>query len=206
MDPVAPTTLSSEDLCAAATPRGALLLVRSILGFPHGTRVALLDVERIKPRILVDGCMENIDGMDSAAEKLGDRCRVGVWDALAQAEWTVAWTRDAPFELHRPGGKGFAQVHKELHRTGGGLSLVGDPTIQFTPLRFDAYVDGEWVHRGVRAFIEGREVPIHSKTDIEWMADPTYDALDLAMDAAWASLLAATLGACFGVPVEDRIR
>ena len=199
-------SLTAETIRDAATPRGALLLVRSILSFPKGARVAMFDVERVRPRLLIDGYLADPEILADVAAALGERCRVGLWDALAATQWTVAWTQDAPFELHRPSGKGFAQVDDELHRTGGGLSLVGDPTIQFTPLRFDAYVDGEWVHRGVRAFIEGRDVPIHTKSDIEWMVDPTYDAIDLAMDAAWASLLAATLGECFGVPVEDGIR
>ncbi len=200
-------SVTAESLIAAAPPRGALLLVRSILAFGEGPRVALMDVERTKPRVLADGMLGDPDGLDRVADALGARLSVGLWDAMASGPWTVAWTTERPFELHRPNGKGFAQVDDELHRTGGGLSLVGDPTIQFTPIRVDAYVDGEWVHRGVRAFTrEGLEVVIHSTSDIEWMADPTYDALDLAMDAAWASLLAATLGDAFGVPVEDGIR
>jgi hypothetical protein len=200
-------SITAESLISAATPRGELLLVRSILSFPQGTRVGLLDLERTKPRVLLDGMLADPEALTRVADHFGERLRVGLWDAMAATEWAVAWTTERPFELHRPNGKGFAQVDEELHRTGGGLSLVGDPTLQFVPLRLDAYVDPEWIHRGVRAFTkEGLEVPIHTMSDIEWMADPTYDALDLAMDAAWASLLAATMGECFGIPVEDTIR
>lgn len=200
-------SVTADALISAAPPRGALLLVRSILAFGAGPRVGLLDIERTMPRLLAEGTLSDPAGFERVLTTLGGRARAGLWDALLSGPWTVAWTSDGPFELHRPNGKGFAQVDDELHRTGGGLSLVGDPTIQFTPLRVDAYADGEWVHRGVRAFTRtGMEVVIHSTSDIEWMADPTYDALDLAMDAAWASLLAVTLGDAFGIPVEDGIR
>ncbi len=199
--------ITAASLISSATPRGELLLARSILSFPLGTRVGLLDVERTKPRVLADGMLADPDDLTKVATHFGGRIRVGLWDAMATTNWAVAWTTERPFELHLPNGKGFAQVDDELHRTGGGLSLVGDPTLQFAPLRVDAYVDPEWVHRGVRVFAEGGlEVPIHTTSDIYWMADPTYDALDLAMDAAWASLLAVTIGDCFGIPVEDKIR
>ena len=200
-------SITADSLISAATPRGDLLLVRSILSFHRGTRVGLLDIERTQPRVLLDGLLADPDALDRVADALGDRLRLGLWDAMAATEWGVAWTTEPPFELHRPNGKGFAQVDDELHRTGGGLSMVGDPTLQFVPVRVDAYVDPEWVHRGVRAFTQaGHEVPLYTTSDLEWMTDPTYDALDLAMDAAWASLLAAAVGECFSIPVEDSIR
>lgn len=200
-------SITREALLAAATPRGGLLLVRSLFEFGTGPRVGLLDVERTKPRLLADGLGAPGLDLEEVSARWGSRARLGLWDALAATDWTVAWTDRGPFELHRPNGKGFAQVDAELHRTGGGLSLVGDPTLAFTPARVEAYVDPEWVHRGVKAHTAtGLEVVLHATSDIEWMADPTYDALDLAMDAAWASMLAQSLGAALGVPIDDGIR
>lgn len=160
-------------------------------------RVGVLTLELLAaPQLLADVWLAPED-VGRLVEHLAPRrvVRRGAWDVMFATPWTLAWTDDeAPFWLVDP--KGVVVEHD-----GATLRLRGDVVLGVSAVReVEAHVTADWLSREVRLHRDDGEVLTIARVCDEFaLVDPTYDAMRLACDAAWASSLTRALASSLGV-------
>lgn len=124
--------------------------------------------------------------------------RRGEWDVLYATGYSVAWTTDGvPFELWDWEGPLASQNGDMLTVRGFTPCLISDIEC------IEAYIGTDWVNRGVRCRLKsGKTIPIAEANEVSAAIDPTYDGLDLLVDASWVSSLAWAMGEALGLTVK----
>lgn len=176
--------------------RGPFLVASSGLGFGDelAPRVGVLDVSGAKPTPLWSGFVRR-DEVETLITMLSGRgpTRRGEWDAMFAIDYEFTWTvGDDPFSVWTGDGV-LATV------SSGELLVRGTPITAIHQV--ESYADASWVERGVRLQLSGGSAVIIASAE-DWMAeaDPTYDRINLDVDAWWAEALGAELAARLGVP------
>lgn len=189
---VVPSTV--DEVLHALGEVGPCWVVDGAWGFDKGRfrRGCVVATPEETPRIAWDGYVAP-DDIDRLTRILG--ARRGDGDAMFAGAWKLMWTCDGgPLRLIDREGlllsadKGLAHVR--------GVGVV-------RPARVEAWVDPDWIRRGVRLVDAlGDEITLVETRELIASIDPTYDWLDLDCDAGWASAAAAAIGRALGVQVR----
>lgn len=188
---VVPSTV--DEVLHALGDLGGCWVADGAWGFDRGRfrRGCVVATPEEAPRIAWDGYVTP-DDLDLLARILGARRADG--DAMFATAWKLMWTCD---------GGPLRVIDREglLLRADNGLADVRGAGI-IRPVRVEAWVDPDWVRRGVRLIDALGDEVLLAETH-EWVAqiDPTYDWLDLDCDAGWASAAASAIGRALGVEV-----
>ena len=156
-------------------------------------RIGVLDLSS-RPKVLLDAWTLR----DSLAELPPNS--VGGWDVMFATSWRWAWG-GTPFAVWSRGGWtakvnargcalirrfGFEREHEIQHVRVDGLSW--------------------WLTQRVGLFTTaGKTIWVARRRELGPLIDPTYDDLDLAVDAGWASSLGAALANALEVPLEANL-
>jgi hypothetical protein len=155
-------------------------------------RVSVIAVDA-RPRVRADAWMAPAE-IEKLVKALG--ARQGETDAMYATRWSLLWATSPFFCLWDRRGKR-AWVED------GRLCLRRDVLDKEQLVAVEAYVERGAVERGVRiSLVSGKRRVIARQR--EWMAkiDPTYDHIDLFVDASWARSLARSMAAALDIPLE----
>jgi hypothetical protein len=155
-------------------------------------RVSVIAVDA-RPRVRADTWMAP-EEIEKLVRALG--ARRGETDAMYATRWNLLWASDPTFCVWDRRGKRAWVEH-------GCLCLERDVLEREQLRAVEAYVERGAVERGVRiSLVSGKPRVIARQR--EWMVkiDPTYDHIDLFVDASWARSLARSLATALQIPLE----
>jgi hypothetical protein len=185
---------------------GGVLLVGPGQFTPHpgAVRVCVLRVDGpAKPVQLWDGALPEADlPAFTAALSAFARVLPAELDTLAATRWNLAWTvPPAPFVLYRR--RGLACLVEDDN-----LVLVDwlgrRATHHVDTLRHVlAWISKDWTSRGVSVVARsGAHLLVADHHERSAMTDPTYDGIDISIDASWTTHLAGALAVALDLPCE----
>jgi hypothetical protein len=122
--------------------------------------------------------------------------RRGETDAMYATRWSLLWTAEPTFCLWDRRGK-------RAWIENGRLCLRRDALEKEQIRAVEAYVEPGAVERGVRILLVSGKRRVIARQR-EWIVkiDPTYDHIDLFVDASWARSLARSLADALHIPLE----
>ena len=162
-------------------------------------RLGLLKIDAGAPRLREDVWLRAAErGALSEALRGRQGLRIGGWDALYADDFSFAWTEDGgDFVLWDRRGR-LAWVDVDA------LHTRGERIDRRAIARIEATISDAWdVHR-VLAILDDRSVVIAAKKNPIAGFDPTYDGLQLMVDAAWTWEVGRPLARALGVEFVDR--
>ncbi|MEZ4448780.1 MAG: hypothetical protein R3B09_04805 [Nannocystaceae bacterium] len=162
-------------------------------------RIGLLELGDGRPRVLEDLWVRSAErGALVAALSGRPALRIGAWNVLYADGWGYAWTEDErPFALWEPQGRVVELDADALHTRHGRIARRRITAIE-------ARISPSWDEFSVVAIVDG-EVDVIARADNPAAAlDPTYDGINLMVDAGWTVELGRPLAAALGVAFVDR--
>lgn len=186
----------------AARAGEGVLLAASILTFEGRRRLGAMAIRDRRPVLLAEEFLDDAATADLLRALNGGlfatpRCAwPGRWDAMYATPWTLLWTTSQPLGVWNP-------KRRLLDGEGGRLRMHGQA---LDAVVAEAWVSRDWVMRGVRLRLaDGDAVDLVRVQEPSAEVDPTYDRLDVSMDAAWASTLASDIARVAGLKLVDEI-
>ena len=124
----------------------------------------------------------------------------GELDTMAATQWTLAWTvSPAPLRVYDRRGllaEREGSNARVLSRSGAPVRV---PIEQIESVL--GWVSGDWVKRGVSLVLRaGERVVVAQVEDPFAQIDPTYDGINLMLDASWAAEMGKAIAKGLGVP------
>jgi hypothetical protein len=163
-------------------------------------RVGVIALDREPPRMRArfDDWLA-VDDVARLAHALAEHfdVRMGAWDVMFATPAKFAWTNDgASFELWSLSG-----LALEADARGAVFHPSGERIERVAIEKVEAYLGDAWVERGVRLRMrDGSERVVASAREPTASWDPTYDGIDVALDASWTVGLAKSLASSLDVP------
>lgn len=120
--------------------------------------------------------------------------RLAATDAMYATPWKYAWTTDdGPFQLWDASGALLVQE-------GARFMLRSAATLEDVD-GVHGFLAADWVERGVRLVLAGGgTIDLATTQEVSAAIDPTYDGIDLLVDACWITELTGRLARALAVP------
>lgn len=202
--PAPPPAVIAEQLRAQI--EGRTVLVGEGQFSPHlgRPRVGVLRLDGDgAPALIWDGFPEEAD---VAAIRAALSASATVWpgalDTMYATPWTLAWTLPpAAIRAYDPEGPALAIEGSTITLFTAGRPRRRADVAAVTAVR--GWAGDDRVRRGVDLVLRGGEaVTVAEREDPAAAVDPTYDHLDLSLDAAWIPAFGRALAAAIGAPYE----
>lgn len=192
LHPRTPAEVATE-VAAAGAPRSLLVCTGQYAPQPAATQRVLVLGDDGAARVYADAWMTPAAIDELLARLRGVTVRTGRCDAMYATSWSVAWASDeGDLEVWDAGGRVLWQQYGTLvHRTRGRLPHACE---------VHATLSSGWVERSVvLRLADGSVCEVAACSEEAAALDPTYDALDLLMDASWMLELTRELGVRLGI-------